>query len=104
MNDAECDSILCNDERRATTLRNVFNYSRQLARHVLAEAVQILVDCIGSAFAHFTSVVINTGHARLRRERNEVRFMRRELAPTQSILFFCQDDDRTTFRSFICER
>ena len=47
---------------------------------------------------------VDARHARLRRERNKLHFVRAQFAPAQSVTFLSEDDDRTAFRRFVRQR
>jgi hypothetical protein len=101
MNDAEGAFVIGNHQRRAARRGDALNNRLHLQRHHAAFRLNELGNGISRAFANRVAIQINATHSRLRRERNEMRFARGQLAPAQIVFRFGEHDDGAAFGGFV---
>ena len=58
-------------------------------------------DGVGRALSELPALDVHAAHLRERRERNELRLMRRDVAAAEAVFLLCEHHDRTPFRRLI---
>jgi hypothetical protein len=104
VHDAERLIALGDDERRPAFARDAIDLLPHFDRQRPTLLGKVTLDRIGRPFADPPAVEIDARHAGLRREGNERRFVRRELASANPVLLLREHDDGAAFGRFVGER
>src|SRR6185312_9358568 len=97
VDDAECLTVLRDDERRASAARNHLDGGADFFRDAAAVLLEKGRDGIGGTFANDASVEIDARHSSHRGEGNKLGLRLIELPPAQTIELFGENDNRATF-------
>ena len=103
MNDAQEAISVCHRERGAAVARDLIAHFLDFCGHLSSVLANELADRFSRSLAEPPSLKIRTTHSCVSGERNETGLALGNMAPSEAVLLFSQNDHGAAFRSFIGE-